>query len=48
MDVGGGVGNVSLAVAQARPDLQIVLEDRPQVIEKAKEVSSSCSKFSSC
>lgn len=39
VDVGGGIGNISLEIARARPDLQIVVEDRPQVIEKAKEVS---------
>ena len=39
MDVGSGIGNVALEVSRIRPDLRIVLEDRPQVIEKAKTVS---------
>lgn len=39
VDVGCGIGNVSLEVAKIRPDLQIVLQDRPQVIEKTRAVS---------
>ena len=39
VDVGCGIGNVSLEVSRVRPDLKIVLEDRPQVIEKTKAVS---------
>jgi len=38
VDVGGGVGTVSLSLARDFPDLQIVLQDLPSVIEEAKKV----------
>lgn len=38
MDVGGGFGHVSLEVAKIRPDLKIVVEDRPPVAVQAKPV----------
>ena len=41
VDVGAGVGNVALQIARARPDLHIVIEDRPPVIEQAKKVRDS-------
>ncbi|KAJ3537872.1 hypothetical protein NM688_g6604 [Phlebia brevispora] len=37
VDVGSGIGTVDIAIAKMRPDLKIVLEDRPQVIAQAKE-----------
>jgi ubiquinone/menaquinone biosynthesis C-methylase UbiE len=36
-DVGGGIGYVSLELANAYPDLKIVLQDLPQTIEQARE-----------
>lgn len=39
VDVGCGLGNISLEVSKVRHDLMFVLEDRPQVIENAKAVS---------
>lgn len=38
MDVGGGIGHVSLEIAKLRPDLNIIVEDRALVLEQAKEV----------
>lgn len=38
VDVGCGLGHVSLEIAKVRPDLHIVLEDRPEVIQEAKDV----------
>ncbi|KAI0666974.1 S-adenosyl-L-methionine-dependent methyltransferase [Trametes maxima] len=35
VDVGGGIGSTSLAVAQAHSHIQVVVEDRPQVVEAA-------------
>ena len=43
VDVGVGLGNVSIEVAKVRPDMQFVVEDRPQVVERAKAVSQSLS-----
>ena len=40
VDVGCGLGNVSFEISKVRHDLMFVLEDRPQVIEGAKTVSS--------
>ncbi|EJD00206.1 O-methyltransferase [Fomitiporia mediterranea MF3/22] len=37
VDVGGGLGQVSLEVSKAHPDLRVVLEDRPLIIEQAKQ-----------
>ena len=39
VDVGGGLGHVSLEIAKAYPSLQIVLVDRPLVVEQAKPVN---------
>ena len=39
VDVGAGLGNISLEVSKVRPDMHFVVEDRPQVIERAKAVS---------
>ena len=41
VDVGCGVGNVSLEISKLRHDLMFVLEDRPQVIANARAVSQS-------
>ena len=38
VDVGCGLGHVSLEIAKVRPDLHIVLEDRSTVINEAKNV----------
>ncbi|KAL1742331.1 S-adenosyl-L-methionine-dependent methyltransferase [Schizophyllum fasciatum] len=38
VDVGAGTGHFSLAIAKRYPDLQFVVEDRPAVVEKAKEL----------
>lgn len=38
VDVGSGLGHVSLQVAKTRPDLHIALEDRARVITEAKDV----------
>lgn len=38
VDVGSGLGHVSLQVAKTRPDLHITLEDRARVITEAKDV----------
>ncbi|KAH9856853.1 S-adenosyl-L-methionine-dependent methyltransferase [Lenzites betulinus] len=35
VDVGGGIGSTSLTAAQAHPHIQVVVEDRPQVVEIA-------------
>lgn len=43
VDVGGGLGHVSLEIAGVRPDLKIIIEDRPQVLKYAKEVSCRAS-----
>ncbi|TFY59084.1 hypothetical protein EVG20_g7915 [Dentipellis fragilis] len=37
VDVAGGIGSVSLAIAQAHPKINITLEDRPQVILEAQK-----------
>lgn len=40
VDVGAGVGAVSLVIAKANPDVNIVIQDLPGVISQAKEVQS--------
>ncbi|KAI0356395.1 S-adenosyl-L-methionine-dependent methyltransferase [Trametes cingulata] len=35
VDVAGGIGSTSIKVAQAYPHVQVVVEDRPQVVELA-------------
>ncbi|KAF9034506.1 O-methyltransferase-domain-containing protein [Rhodocollybia butyracea] len=36
-DVGGGIGYISIQLANMYPDLKIVLQDSPQTIQQAKE-----------
>ncbi|KAI0628454.1 S-adenosyl-L-methionine-dependent methyltransferase [Trametes polyzona] len=36
VDVGGGIGSASLTVAQAHAHVNVVVEDRPQVVEVAR------------
>ena len=38
-DVGGGIGGVSMALIKAHPHLKVTLQDLPNVIEQASEVS---------
>ena len=38
VDVGGGVGTSSLAIAQEFPDLKFVVQDRQPVVEAGVEV----------
>ena len=38
-DVGGGIGSVSMALVKAHPHLKVTLQDLPNVIEQASEVS---------
>jgi len=38
VDVGGGIGTQSLIIAQEYPDLKLVIQDLPSVIEDAKKV----------
>lgn len=40
VDVGGGLGHISMEVAKIRPDIHVVLEDRPPVVDRAKIVCS--------
>ncbi|KAF5365366.1 hypothetical protein D9757_012126 [Collybiopsis confluens] len=37
-DVGGGNGWVSMSLLKSQPHLRVILQDQPQVIEKAKEL----------
>ncbi|KAI0085840.1 S-adenosyl-L-methionine-dependent methyltransferase [Irpex rosettiformis] len=37
VDVGSGLGHVSLEIASVRPDLTFILEDRPSVLEDARK-----------
>ena len=46
VDVGGGIGHVSLEVAKLRSDLNVIVEDRAPVLEQAKEVCQSILSFS--
>ena len=39
VDVGGGVGSVSMALARECPDLRIVVQDRPGVVEDGIQAS---------
>ena len=39
VDVGSGLGHVSLDIAGVRPDLTFILEDRSSVMVHAKEAS---------
>ena len=41
VDVGGGIGVSSIAIAQACPELYCIVQDRPQVEADGKRVSSS-------
>ena len=38
-DVGGGIGSVSMELAKAHLHLKVILQDRPTVIEQARDVS---------
>lgn len=38
MDVGAGIGSISLSVAKANPNLRFVIQDRASVIIEGKEV----------
>lgn len=40
VDVGGGVGSVTMALAATHRHLRYVVQDRAQVIEQAHDVSS--------
>ena len=35
-DVGGGIGSITLQLAKARPNLQLILQDLPERIQQAK------------
>src|ERR1700760_1207382 len=39
VDVGGGVGSVSMILARQCPDLRIVVQDRPGVVENGIQAS---------
>uniref|UniRef100_A0A0W0F268 Putative S-adenosyl-L-methionine-dependent methyltransferase n=1 Tax=Moniliophthora roreri TaxID=221103 RepID=A0A0W0F268_MONRR len=41
VDVGGGVGTVSLALAEEFPDINIVVQDLPSIVEKGHKVWST-------
>ena len=41
VDVGGGIGTASLALAKEFPDLKFVVQDRQPVIEAGVEVHTS-------
>ncbi|KAI0821463.1 S-adenosyl-L-methionine-dependent methyltransferase [Irpex lacteus] len=47
VDVGSGLGHVSLDIAAIRPDITFVLEDRPSVVAQAKELHFWTSVFTS-
>lgn len=38
VDVGGGLGHVSMEVAKVHPNVHVVIEDRDLVLKKAKPV----------
>lgn len=38
VDVGCGLGHVSLDIASVRPDLSFILEDRPVVLQDTEKV----------
>lgn len=40
VDVGGGVGTSSLVLAETFPELKIVVQDRPSVVEEGTKVGS--------
>jgi tRNA1(Val) A37 N6-methylase TrmN6 len=42
VDLGGGVGSTALIIAKAIPHVNLVVQDRPSVIEDAKTVSFIC------
>ncbi len=41
VDVGGGVGTVSMRLASAYPDMNIVVQDREQVVKEGLKVFHS-------
>ena len=38
VDVGGGMGHIVMSVGKKYPELVAVVEDRPAVVEQAKDV----------
>jgi len=38
-DIGGGIGHVSLELAKAHPHLKVTVQDLPDVIDQARDVS---------
>ena len=40
VDVGGGLGHTTMKLVQSYPGLKHVIQDRPPVIEQAREVLS--------
>lgn len=40
VDVGGGLGHVSMEVAKVHPNIHVVIEDREAVLKKAKPVGN--------
>lgn len=40
VDVGGGLGHVALEVTKVHPSIHVVVEDRENVLKKAKLVSA--------
>lgn len=42
VDVGGGVGTSSLPIAANFPELKIVVQDLPAVVEDGKKVNYGC------
>lgn len=42
VDVGGGLGSTSTVLTKAYPNLKIILQDRPTIIDDAKKVLSIC------
>ena len=41
IDVGGHVGFCAVAIAQAAPNLQVIVQDRPEVVEMAQDPKTS-------
>ena len=42
VDVGGGIGAQTIVVAEAYPDIRVVVEDREQVVATARSVRPPC------
>jgi ubiquinone/menaquinone biosynthesis C-methylase UbiE len=43
VDVGGGIGNVLFPVAEHFPDLKLIIQDLPAVVENGKKVTHKLS-----